>query len=604
MVLFGNARFTVLTAELVRMEWSADGRFDDGPSPVFINRHLPVPRFHHELSKDKQTLSIRTSALTLVYKAVSGTDGRFAPDNLTVVLSAGSNLVVWRPGMVDNQKLQPSAPMFVDAATPKTGDLNSSLMSRTGWALVDDTCRPMFNRTAIPPRQSEENAHPGGDACPQGGRKDWYFFGYGHDFKRVLGDYMLVTGHFPDTQIPGSLNSAAGIADHLELDRSILSATSPLRTALLPYINTETRRTIETGVPLFRPLYYDWPSNGRSYTTKNEYQFGEQMIVAPVDMSAGKSSGLVAEDIWLPPGDWIEWSTGKRLSGDATYTRTFSSDHPVIFLKAGAIVPTRPPVHSAGEEPVGNLVFDIWPLLENTTSAYSVYEDSAPSSEQHRGPSARTPVKASQTGDTLKVEIGPAHGGYPGMPAQRSYELRLPADWPPESVTVNGKPVDHASLSGTEGWTFEGNTLTTVIPVPATSVDSQVVIQVHRPKELLGKRDALDGFAGIMFRLRAACDAIRQALPDARLPGALVAAMQTGDRISSHPENMRQELAQLKQVLPQAQASLDELANDSPQKLDAAVAVDGSTPAVETPKQPHPDALTRARTLVAQAISR
>ena len=28
-VIFGNARFTVLTPRLVRMEWSADGKFED-----------------------------------------------------------------------------------------------------------------------------------------------------------------------------------------------------------------------------------------------------------------------------------------------------------------------------------------------------------------------------------------------------------------------------------------------------------------------------------------------------------------------------------------------------------------------------------------------
>ena len=44
-VIVGQARFTVLTPQLVRMEWAADGRFEDRPSLVFINRRLPVPTF-------------------------------------------------------------------------------------------------------------------------------------------------------------------------------------------------------------------------------------------------------------------------------------------------------------------------------------------------------------------------------------------------------------------------------------------------------------------------------------------------------------------------------------------------------------------------------
>ena len=48
-VILGNARFTVLTPELIRMEWAADGKFEDHASFVFINRRLPVPKF----SKDR-----------------------------------------------------------------------------------------------------------------------------------------------------------------------------------------------------------------------------------------------------------------------------------------------------------------------------------------------------------------------------------------------------------------------------------------------------------------------------------------------------------------------------------------------------------------------
>ena len=39
-IVSGNARFTVLTPELIRMEWAADGKFEDHASFVFINRRL------------------------------------------------------------------------------------------------------------------------------------------------------------------------------------------------------------------------------------------------------------------------------------------------------------------------------------------------------------------------------------------------------------------------------------------------------------------------------------------------------------------------------------------------------------------------------------
>lgn len=41
-VTSGNARFTVLTDRLIRMEWSEDGVFEDRASLAIINRNNPL----------------------------------------------------------------------------------------------------------------------------------------------------------------------------------------------------------------------------------------------------------------------------------------------------------------------------------------------------------------------------------------------------------------------------------------------------------------------------------------------------------------------------------------------------------------------------------
>src|ERR1700757_3922118 len=81
----GNARFTVLTPQLIRMEWAADGKFEDHPSFVFLNRRLPVPKFSKQIEEmgDSRHLTIKTDALTLTYdsKSSPGADTRFTPEN-------------------------------------------------------------------------------------------------------------------------------------------------------------------------------------------------------------------------------------------------------------------------------------------------------------------------------------------------------------------------------------------------------------------------------------------------------------------------------------------------------------------------------------------
>ncbi len=333
--------------------------------------------------------------------------------------------------------------------------------------------------------------------------------------------------------------------------------------------------------------------------------FGDQMLAAPVVAAADKVTGLATEKVWLPKGEWIEWPTGKHFTGPASVERSFSIDQIPVYLRAGAIVPMQPPMLYTGEKPVDPLIVNVWPLAPGTSSSYSVYEDSGVSVEYQRGVFARTPIKAAQTGDTLRVEIGPVEGSYPGMLKTRGYELRLPADWPPASVTVNGKPVAPSSLASRRGWSFEGNTLTTVIPVPAGSVDRQ---SRHRSSPRCRPHRApreLDGFAGAMTRLRGAYDALQQTWPVAAPPDALVDAMQTGDRLSYHPERIAAEIAHLHDALRQAQADVAALDQGFEQRLsDTSRRVGGSATApadIESEKQKRRDALHRAETLLTEA---
>ncbi len=99
-VTAGEARFTILTPQLIRMEWAADGTFEDHASLVFLNRQLAVPKF----SADRDNLgavSIKTDALDLTYTG----HGKFAPENLTITFMLNGKQVTWHPGTPDTGNL-------------------------------------------------------------------------------------------------------------------------------------------------------------------------------------------------------------------------------------------------------------------------------------------------------------------------------------------------------------------------------------------------------------------------------------------------------------------------------------------------------------------
>ena len=181
-VEFGHARFTVLSPAMIRMEWSPEKKFEDRASLVFINRHQSVPNF--DVTRDDMQLTITTDDLLLTYKE----DGEpFHADNLRVTLSAvlDGEQVNWTPGMAADGNLRGTARTLdgVSGSIP----LESGLLSRDGWTVVDDSKRLLFDGSKEPwvtVRDQRETI-------------DWYFMGYGRDYRRWLKDFTRVAGRIP-----------------------------------------------------------------------------------------------------------------------------------------------------------------------------------------------------------------------------------------------------------------------------------------------------------------------------------------------------------------------------------------------------------------------
>lgn len=180
MVINGNARFTILTSQLIRMEWDSNAQFEDNTSFVFVNRHLPVPAF--TCVEDKQWLTIQTEKLTLYYKKNSGS---FTKENLKIIFLLNDEEKVWHPDKVNTGNLG-GTNRTLDRVEGET-QIEPGLISRDGWAVVDDSERPLLDNSEWPWVM----------ARPIRNQQDWYFFGYGHDYKKALYDFTQVAGKIP-----------------------------------------------------------------------------------------------------------------------------------------------------------------------------------------------------------------------------------------------------------------------------------------------------------------------------------------------------------------------------------------------------------------------
>lgn len=186
-VVSGNARFTVLTSDVIRMEWSENASFEDHATLTFVNRSLAVPAFTSKIKNG--WLQIKTSDLTLFYKIDSK---QFDPNTLRIEYSQNGLKKVWNTEVSDNQNLKGTT-RTLDATYGKyhfgekkdTIQLESGLLSREGWTLIDDSRRPLFDNSEWPWVLDR----------PKGKSQDLYFFLYGDNYKKALYNYSLLAGN-------------------------------------------------------------------------------------------------------------------------------------------------------------------------------------------------------------------------------------------------------------------------------------------------------------------------------------------------------------------------------------------------------------------------
>ncbi|MBN2471658.1 MAG: DUF5110 domain-containing protein [Anaerolineae bacterium] len=176
-VLGDNVRFTVLTDRLFRLEFDPAGQFENRPSQAFWYRQQPVPPFENLIEPDQ--IVIKTDYLQLAYQV---TPRGFTPETLAITLRSTGH--TWHFGDDNPANLGGTTRTLDDVlgSTP----LEPGLLSRAGWALVDDSRTLVFDADSwLEPRRTPAAA------------LDLYFFGYGQDYQGCLQDYARITGPAP-----------------------------------------------------------------------------------------------------------------------------------------------------------------------------------------------------------------------------------------------------------------------------------------------------------------------------------------------------------------------------------------------------------------------
>jgi alpha-glucosidase (family GH31 glycosyl hydrolase) len=239
-----------------------------------------------------------------------------------------------------------------------------------------------------------------------------------------------------------------------------------LRYRLLPYIYTYARIAYDEALPLSRPLYLEYPNLEQAYSYPGEYFFGKEMLVAPITSPSDE------KDIYLPPGSWTDFFSGKVYTGDQVVHLSYAVDQIPVFVNAGAILPLAPEMEYSDQRPLDSLTLDIY---GPQAGRFDLYEDDGISLGYRSGQSARTPFVFSKLADhQWKITIGPTQGHYSRQVKNRAYEIQVHGLTKPESVSLGGSVLRQGKAG--QGWSWDGEASIVKINLAAATIGSEMTV--------------------------------------------------------------------------------------------------------------------------------
>ena len=101
-----------------------------------------------------------------------------------------------------------------------------------------------------------------------------------------------------------------------------------LRRQLLPYLEQIYRDAHETGAPLMRAMFFEFPEDDACWELSDQYMFGPDYLVAPI-----LTPQTFERRVYLPQGSWQDIRTGETLAGGRFVVAQAPIDSIPVFKK-------------------------------------------------------------------------------------------------------------------------------------------------------------------------------------------------------------------------------------------------------------------------------
>jgi alpha-D-xyloside xylohydrolase len=203
-----------------------------------------------------------------------------------------------------------------------------------------------------------------------------------------------------------------------------------LRYRLLPYVYSLAGAVTEHAGTLMRPLVMDFRADARAREVGDQYLFGPALMVSPVTVYKARS-----RSVYLPEGaGFYDLWTGTFEAGGRSIDAPAPYDALPVHVRAGSILPLGPELQYTDEKAADPVTLVVYAGADAT---FSLYEDDGVSYAYEKG--ARTWIPLHWNDQAQTLSLGPREGSFPGMLAERTFEVVVVSRSRPRGIPLAGQ---------------------------------------------------------------------------------------------------------------------------------------------------------------------
>ncbi|PAV30966.1 alpha-glucosidase [Virgibacillus profundi] len=186
-----------------------------------------------------------------------------------------------------------------------------------------------------------------------------------------------------------------------------------------------------SGLPVMRPLLMEFPEDEKTYNLNDQFMIGDNVVVAPILAPA-----ITDRAVYLPKGEWVEFSTGEVYDGEKTHLIHAELEDMPIFVKKGTTVMQGEWI-SNKDKVAKNIQMNIYAGDSGETYRFTYYDDDGETFDYENDSYMELDIEVVSKTDAIELKVLNQKGNF--SPTYKEIDVNVIGLKKTQKVIIDGK---------------------------------------------------------------------------------------------------------------------------------------------------------------------